>query len=145
RLVPETRSAGRDSRWRVRRPRVPRDIRAPFARVALTAAAVWAVAAGLFLAIIPSYAGTLVLHTHNLAVLGLVTGLMLGSSCVAQLAIRHGAPPAQAQAVGLTLLAAGLIALVLAAPLHAGVLLLAGAVLAGGGHGIAFLAAQDDL
>ncbi|WP_406053101.1 hypothetical protein [Kribbella sp. NBC_00889] len=94
---------------------MPRDIRADFLRVGLTAAAVWAVAAGLFLSIIPSYAGKLVLHTHNMALLALITSIMLGSSCVTQLLIRHGAPPRQAQAGGLLLLAIGLLTLVLAA------------------------------
>ncbi len=43
------------------------------------------------------------------------------------------------------LLAAGLLALVLAAPTHSISLLVTGAVLAGAGHGVAFLAAQDEL
>jgi hypothetical protein len=144
RVVPET-SGERGGRWRVRRPRVPAEIRGAFFRVGLTAAAVWAVAAGLFLSVIPSYAGKLVLHSQNLALLGLVTAVMLLSSCAAQLLVRNGAPPALAQAGGLTLLAVGLAALVFAAPLHTAVLLVLGAVLAGAGHGVAFLAAQDDL
>ncbi|HEV7652401.1 MAG TPA: MFS transporter [Actinophytocola sp.] len=145
RTVPETARRATRSRLRVRRPRVPAEIRGAFFRVGLTAAAVWAVAAGLFLSIIPSYAGKLVLHSHNLALLGAVSALVLGCSCLAQLAVRRGAPPATAQAGGLTLLAAGLLCLVLSAPLQAPVLLVAGAVLAGVGHGLAFLAAQDDL
>jgi len=144
RVVPETRG-GDGGRWRIRPPRVPKEIRAAFARVALTAAAVWSVAGALFLAVIPSYASTFVLHTHNLALLGLMAALMLGSSCVAQLIVRRGAPPASAQAGGLVLLAVGLLALVLAAPAHSAVLLVTGAVLAGAGHGVALLAAQDDL
>lgn len=115
RAVPETGPRTRSGR-RIRRPSVPRDIRADFLRVGLTAAAVWAVAAGLFLSIIPSYAGKLVLHTHNVALLGLITSIMLGSSCVTQLLIRHGAPPRQAQAGGLLLLAIGLLALSLPLP-----------------------------
>jgi hypothetical protein len=43
------------------------------------------------------------------------------------------------------LLAVGLLALVLATPLDAPALLPVGAVLAGVGHGLAFLAAQDEL
>jgi hypothetical protein len=79
------------------------------------------------------------------AVLALVTALVLVASCAAQLATRHGAPPAQAQAAGLALLAAGLLALVLASPAQSAALLVTGAILAGGGHGVAVLAAQDDL
>jgi sugar phosphate permease len=143
-LVPET--TGRPSgALRVRLPRVPPEIRGAFIRVGLTAAAVWAVAAGLFLAVMPSYAGQFVLHTQNLALLALVTSLVLLASIGAQLLVRKGAPPAQAQAGGLVLLALGLLALVLASPAQSGALLAVGAVLAGAGHGLAYLAAQDDL
>ena len=143
-LVPET-ARRRRAGPRIRRPRVPEEIRGAFARVSLTAAAVWAVVAGLFLSVMPSYAGTLVLHSQNLALLALMAALVLVASCAAQLAVRRGAPPAQAQAAGLALLAAGLLALVLAAPAHSAALLVTGAILAGAGHGVAFLAAQDDL
>jgi len=85
------------------------------------------------------------LNTENLALLGAVTATMLASSCVAQLVVRRGAPPVEAQAGGLVLLAVGLLALVLATPLHVVALLILGAVLAGAGHGLAFLAAQDNL
>jgi predicted MFS family arabinose efflux permease len=143
-FVPETAERQRGG-LRIRRPRVPAEIRGSFARVSLTAAAVWAVVAGLFLAVMPSYAGELVLHSQNLALLALMAALVLVSSCAAQLAVRRGAPPAQAQAAGLVLLAAGLLALVLAAPAHSAALLVTGAILAGAGHGVAFLAAQDEL
>lgn len=143
-FVPETAQRQRGG-LRIRRPRVPAEIRGAFARVSLTAAAVWAVVAGLFLAVMPSYAGELVLHSRNLALLALMAALVLVSSCAAQLAVRRGAPPAQAQAAGLVLLAAGLLALVLAAPTHSAALLITGAILAGAGHGVAFLAAQDEL
>jgi MFS family permease len=108
-FVPETAERQRGG-LRIRRPRVPEEIRGAFARVSLTAAAVWAVAAGLFLAVMPSYAGQLVLHSRNLALLGLVAALVLVSSVAAQLAVRRGAPPALAQAAGLVLFAAGLAA-----------------------------------
>jgi hypothetical protein len=143
-FVPETARRQRGA-LRIRRPRVPEEIRGAFARVSLTAAAVWAVVAGLFLAVMPSYAGQLVLHSQNLALLALMAALVLVSSCAAQLAVRRGAPPAQAQAAGLVLLAAGLLALVLASPAHSTALLVIGAILAGAGHGVAFLAAQDEL
>jgi MFS family permease len=143
-LVPETAQTA-SGRLRIRRPRVPEEIRGAFARVGLTGAAVWAVAAGLFLSVLPSYAGQLVLHSQNLALLALMAALVLLASCAAQLVVRHGAPPAQAQATGLTLLALGLLALVLAAPTGSPALLVVGALLAGAGHGVAFLAAQDEL
>jgi predicted MFS family arabinose efflux permease len=141
-VVPET-AGGEEGGWRIQRPRVPREIREDFARVGITAAAVWAVGGGLFLSVIPSYASD-VFQTENLAVLGLITATMLGTSALTQILVRRGAPPAEAQAGGLVLLAIGLLGLVLA---HwvAAVLLIAGAVLAGAGHGLAFLAAQDNL
>lgn len=141
-IVPENAPQG-EGHWRIQRPRAPPEIRAGFARVAITAAA-WAVAASLFLAVMPSYAGEL-LKTDNLASLGTVAATMLFASCATQLLVRRGAPPAEAQAGGLTLLALGLLALVLATPLDAPTLLIVGAVLAGAGHGLAILAAQDDL
>ena len=114
-------------------------------RVGLTGASVWAVAGGLFLSVMPTYAGKLVLHTQNLALLGLIAALVLACSCLAQLAIRRGTPAAETQAAGLVLLALGLLCLVLSASLHAPALLIVGAVLAGIGHGLAFLAAQENL
>jgi multidrug transporter EmrE-like cation transporter len=74
-----------------------------------------------------------------------VAGLPLTASCVAQLLARHVTAFARAQAAGLTLAAAGLAALVAAFPLHSLALLIAAALLAGSGHGIAFLAAQSEL
>jgi predicted MFS family arabinose efflux permease len=144
RFVPET-SPPESGTFRVRRPRVPAEIRGAFARVGLTGAAVWAVAAGLFLAVMPSYAGELVLDSDNLALLALVAALVLISSCATQLVVRRGAPPAKAQSIGLTLLAIGLLALVVAAPVGSPALLIIGTVLAGAGHGLASLAAQDNL
>ena len=58
-------------RLRVVRPSVPPEIRVLFARVSVTGAAVWAVAA-LFLSVVPSYAADL-LDTSNLALLGAVS------------------------------------------------------------------------
>ncbi len=117
----ERRGAG----WRIQRPAVPRAIRAPFIRVALTAAAVWSVA--------------------GLSALGTITSVMLLASCLGQLVVRQGAPPAATQTTGLLLLALGLLGLVLASPANLIALLVVGAALAGLGHGLGFLAAQDDL
>src|SRR5205814_1013029 len=103
RFVPETARRG-SGRLRIRAPHVPGEIRGAFIRVSLTAAAVWAVAAGLFLSVMPSYAGQVVLHSHNLALLALVAALVLIASCASQIIARRGAPPAQAQAGGLALL-----------------------------------------
>lgn len=142
--VPET-AGRRGGGLRIRMPHVPREIRGPFLRVGLTGAAVWAVAAGLFLSVMPSYAGRLVVHSQNLALLALLTSVVLLASLVTQIILRKGAPPATTQAGGLVLLAAGLAALVAASPAQSWLLLVIGAALAGIGHGAAYLAAQDDL
>src|SRR4051794_12406574 len=127
----------------LQRPGVPSQIRTLFARASITGAAVWGVAA-LFLSVVPSYAADL-LDTSNLALLGAISGLVLGASCVAQILARHYSAYARMQALGLTLLAAGLLALVLAFPTHSLLMLVAAAILAGFGHGVGFLGAQAQL
>jgi predicted MFS family arabinose efflux permease len=142
-LMPEP--AGRDREpWRIQRPRVPAEIRRDFARVSLTAATVWASVA-LCLSIVPSYAGDL-LATENLALLGAVSAVALGASCASQIAAqRRSTEQRGAQSAGLVVLAAGLVALASASALHSLAVLLVGAVAVGGGHGVAFLNAQDEL
>ena len=126
--------------WRMQRPGVPKDIRTRFARLALSAAAAWAVA-GLYLSVVPSYAGSL-LDSKNLALEGVITAIMLVASCAAQIAFRRGARPERDQALGLALVVASLVALVVAFPTHSLVLVLGAAVVGGVGHGMAFLGAQ---
>jgi MFS family permease len=125
------------------RPSVPREIRSLFVRVSLTGAAVWSVAA-CFLSVVPSYAAEL-LDTSNLALLGAVSAVMLATSCVAQIAARRATGHARMQAVGLGLLALGLVALVLAFPTRSLLVLLAAGLFAGVGHGLAFLGGQAQL
>jgi MFS family permease len=141
--LPEPAGADREP-WRIQRPRVPEGIRRDFARVSLTAATVWASVA-LCLSIVPSYAADL-LNTLNLALLGTVSAVALAASCAAQLvAQRRNWEPRAAQSAGLTVLAAGLLALAAASDLHSLAVLLAGAIAVGAGHGVAFLNAQDEL
>jgi len=141
--LPEPAAANREP-WRIQRPRVPAEIRAGFARVSLSAATMWGSVA-LYLSVVPSYAGTL-LHSRNLALLGAVAALTLGTSCAAlAVALRVHTSAPRSQAAGLSVLAVGLTALVIAAPLHSLPLLLAGAVATGAGHGLGFLHAQDEL
>src|SRR4051794_1441342 len=125
------------------RPSVPREIRALFARVSVTGAAVWAVAA-CFLSVVPSYAAEL-LDTSNLALLGAVSAVLLATSCAAQIAARRSSAYARMQALGLVLLAVGLLALVLAFPTRSLLVLLAAGVFAGVGHGLGFLGGQAQL
>jgi MFS family permease len=129
-------------RWRLQRPSVPPEIRRPFARASVTAAASWAVAA-LFVSVVPSYAARL-LDSDDLALLGAIAATMLFTSCAGQvLTLRARAAPEVAQPAGLALLVAGLVALVGAFPTHSLALMLAASVLTGTGHGVAFLGAQS--
>jgi MFS family permease len=121
---------------------VPEEIRSEFTRVSLTAAAVWSVAA-LFFSVVPTYAGKL-LHSHDLALLAAIAATLLTASFAVQPValrrrLRNGQP------IGLGLLAVGLVMLVIAFPLGSLPALLAAGVLAGAGHGLAFLGAQADL
>ena len=61
--------------WNLPRPSVPREIRADFARVAVTGASVWAVVA-LFFSVVPSFA-TERMGTHSLALLGAISSIVL--------------------------------------------------------------------
>jgi MFS family permease len=133
----------RGGAWSVPRPGVPADIRVPFARVAVTGAAVWAVVA-LFFSVVPSFASER-LATSNLALLGAISALVLACSSAAQVASRDAMSPRLAQAAGLCLLTAGLMVLALASQSDRVIVLLVASVLAGTGHGLAFLGAQDDL
>jgi MFS family permease len=143
-VLPEPARGNREP-WRIQRPRVPDEIRPDFARVSLTAATGWGSVA-LYLSIVPSYAAEL-LKTSNLALLGAVSGIALLASCVALVVSkrRGSAAPRRGQATGLVLLAVGLACLVAAAPSGSLAVLVVGAVLAGAGHGLAFLDAQDEL
>jgi predicted MFS family arabinose efflux permease len=130
-------------RIRIVRPSVPAEIRLLFARVSLTGALVWAVAA-LFLSVVPSYAAEL-LDTANLALLGAVSAVMLAASCAAQIAARGASAHTRMQAAGLVLLALGLVALALAFPTRSLIVLLLAGLLSGAGHGLAFLGGQAQL
>jgi MFS family permease len=75
-----------------------------------------------------------------------VAALALLASAGAQLAARRLTPSVRRdQAIGLLLLAAGLIAVVAAGPLASLPLLIAGAMCAGAGHRLAFINAQQEL
>jgi hypothetical protein len=123
---------------------VPGETRAPFARASLAAAVVWATLA-LFLSIVPSYAGE-ILRTGNLAVLAAIAALALVASSGAQIAARRlGGAGRRDQAIGLVVLASGLVGLVAPAPLASLPLLAAAALAAGAGHGLAFVNPQHEL
>jgi len=141
--VPEPGERAREP-WRIRVPRLPDRGRRDFVRVSLTAALVWGSLA-MFLSVVPKYAGQL-LVTHNLALVGVVAALAVVASSPAHvLAQRLPLEVRTGQAAGLVALAAGLVALTVAAPLHSLLLLGVAAVTAGTGHGTAFVNAQHEL
>jgi MFS family permease len=141
--LPERRE-GTAEPWRPQWPRVPAEIRKAFVRVALTAGAVWATMA-LFLSIVPSYT-ELLLSTKNLAVVGAIAALALAASFVAQAVLgRAAGSHRRDQGAGCVLLAVGLAGVVAAGPSRSLAVLVLGSVVAGAGHGIAFLTAQQEL
>jgi len=125
-------------------PRVPAEIRGRFVLVSLTGGIVWA-AVALYLSIVPSYAAGL-LRTHDLALLAAISAVALLASCATQIVSqRREGSRRRDQTAGLLVLAAGMLGLVLASPLHSLALLVAGAIAAGAGHGLCYLDAQHEL
>jgi MFS family permease len=141
--LPEHREGVREP-WRPQWPRVPAEMRRPFFRLGLTAGTVWATVA-LFLSIVPSYTER-ILGTRNLAAVAAIAALALLASFVAQVVVeRREGSHRRDQALGCILVAVGLGGVVAAAPSGSIGLLVAGSVVAGVGHGIAFLTAQEEL
>ena len=130
--------------WRMQWPRVPSAIRADFWRLGLTAGLVWASLA-LYLSVVPSYV-TALLDTDNLALIGANSALACFASALTQIAAHHRPTPRRrTQAVGLAVLAAGLVLLVVSASLHAIAPVLLAALVLGVGHGATFVRTQDEL
>jgi MFS family permease len=134
--MPETVEVWERAEWRPRRPHVPSEIRHPFVVGSAACFCGWA-AGGLFLALVPSYASSL-LQAHNLVVGGGTVFVMFGFAAAAQISLRK-LPPTRAIALGTVALIAGLAAIVAAVPLHSLWLFLAGALLDGAGLGLAFM------
>jgi MFS family permease len=141
--LPERRDGEREP-WRPQWPRVPAEVRRSFFRVGLTAGAVWATMA-LFLSIVPSYAEQL-LSTRNLALIAAIAAVALLASFVAQAVLeRCEGSHRRDQALGCVLVAVGLGGVVAATPSGSAPLLVLGSIVAGAGHGVAFLTAQQEL
>jgi predicted MFS family arabinose efflux permease len=137
-VVPETVAPrpGKEGSWSIRRPRVPSGIRYPFALGSGVCFVAWAVA-GLFIALVPSYASAL-LRAENLLVGGGAVSIMLGTACAAQVLLRS-TPHRRAMSSGMAAQIAGLASIVVAVPARSVPLLLLGALLAGAGLGLAFM------
>jgi MFS family permease len=130
--------------WHIQWPRVPEVIRSDFWRLGLTGGLVWASLA-LYLSVVPSYVADL-LDTDNLALIGANSALACFASAITQIvAYRNPTPRRPTQAVGLLVLATGLVVLVVSATVDAIVLVLLAALVIGVGHGATFLRTQDEL
>jgi MFS family permease len=92
---------------------------------------------GLFLTLVPTYVATLS-GSGNLLLAGAAVALMLACSAAAQLAA-YGRPARALELLGLPLLSAGLVLLAVAGGVSSSALLLVATVIAGTGHGLAFL------
>ena len=138
-LMPEP-VAGPRSRPRLtpQRPSIPAVVRRPFVLAALGVISSWSIG-GLFLSLGPSLSASL-FHTSNHLVTGLGIFALAGSGAVAQLAFGRSAPWAGA-AYGSLFLSLGMVLIVLSAASDAAALYWIGAVLGGGGFGVAFLGA----
>jgi len=124
--------------WRVSLPRVPSAARTPFVLACATACTGWAVTA-VFLSMVPSYLRSLT-GEQNLFLAGFAAGLvLLVAAAVQPLAIHLGARTQQRS--GLLALAAGTAVLLIAGPTRLLALVIAAAVLAGAGQGLAFMGA----
>jgi MFS family permease len=140
--LPEGRRS--EERWRVQWPRVPHAIRRDFARLGLTAGLVWASLA-LYLSVVPSYVAGL-LSTDNLALLGANSALACFASAGTQVwTQRRGGDRRGWQAIGLGLLAAGLVLMTVSSLTESLLTVLLGALVTGIGHGLGYLHAQDEL
>ncbi|MDA3627378.1 MFS transporter [Saccharopolyspora sp. WRP15-2] len=131
--LPQGRTA---TRWKPRRPQVPKAVRGVFATSGAASFLAFAVI-GLFLTLVPTYVAELSRST-NLLLSGAAVALMLASSAAAQL-VGYGGRARKLELVGLPLLAAGLVLLAVAGGLRSLTLLLVATVIAGIGQGLAFL------
>jgi MFS family permease len=118
------------------KPHVPASVRRPFFLAALAVVSSWSIG-GLFLSLGPALSASL-FHTDNHLVAGLGVFALAGAGAAAQLAFGKTAPWAGA-AGGSLALAAGMVAIVLAAGTETPALFWVGSLIGGAGFGVAFL------
>jgi predicted MFS family arabinose efflux permease len=135
-LMPEPVEANGRPRLTPQRPSIPPVVRRPFFLAALAVISSWSIG-GLFISLGPALAGQL-LHTDNHLITGLGVFALAGSGAVAQLLFGRSAPWA-GTAVGSLALATGMIAIVIGASTETTAFYWLGAVVGGGGFGVAFL------
>src|SRR4051794_2502656 len=137
-MMPEPVTNRSRPRLSLQKPSIPPVVRRPFLLAALGVVSSWSIG-GLFLSLGPSLSATL-FHTSNHLVTGLGVFALAGSGAVAQILFGRSAAWAGA-AYGSLALAAGMVLIVLSAATDSEALYWAGAVLGGGGFGVAFLGA----
>jgi MFS family permease len=137
-LMPEPVESRSRLRLTPQRPSVPPAVRRPFVLAALGVISSWSIG-GLFLSLGPQLSADL-LHTTNHLLAGTSVFALAGSAAVAQLVFGRTAPWFGA-AVGSVVLSAGMLLIVLASGLDSSALFLVGAIVGGGGFGVAFLGA----
>ncbi|MFD5736082.1 MFS transporter [Streptomyces sioyaensis] len=123
---------------RLRRPHIPSRLRRPFAIASAVSFLGWSVVA-VFLAIVPTYASTL-LHCRNLLLSGTASGMFLLCAATTQYVMARSAA-APTSVAGLMMLAAGLVALTVAGWTQSVWVLFVAAVCGGSGQGVAFMGA----
>src|SRR4051794_3535155 len=137
-LMPEPVAERSRPRLTLQKPSIPPAVRRPFPLAGLGVIASWSVG-GLFLSLGPSLSATM-FQTDNHFVTGLSVFALAGSGAAAQLLFGRSAPWAGA-AYGSLALAAGMVLIVLSAASDSVALYWIGAVVGGGGFGVAFLGA----
>jgi predicted MFS family arabinose efflux permease len=135
-LMPEPVKAAGRPRLTPQRPSIPPVVRRPFFLAALAVISSWSIG-GVFLSLGPALSATL-FHTDNHIVTSLGVFALAGTGAAAQLAFGRTAPWA-GTAAGSLALATGMVAIVLGASTETTALYWIGAVVGGGGFGVAFL------
>ncbi|HEY6888192.1 MAG TPA: MFS transporter [Solirubrobacter sp.] len=135
-LMPEPVEAQGRPRLTPQRPSIPPVVRRPFFLAALAVISSGSIG-GLFISLGPALAAQL-LHTDNHLVTGLGVFALAASGAVAQLVFGRTAPW-MGTAIGSLALAAGMLAIVLAASTETTALFWIGAIVGGAGFGVAFL------
>ncbi|MDQ2724104.1 MAG: MFS transporter, partial [Actinomycetota bacterium] len=125
-------------RFSPQRPSVPPAVRPAFVLAALGVMSSWSIG-GLFLALGPQLAAGL-FHTTDHLLAGVSVFALAGPAAVAQVAFRRSRPWVGATG-GSVALAAGMVAIVVAASADSRFLYIAGTVVGGVGFGVAFLGA----
>src|SRR3954453_21062350 len=133
-LMPEPVAERSRPRLTPQRPSIPPAVRRPFLLAALGVISSWSVG-GLFLSLGPSLSASLFGTTNHLTT-GLSIFALAGSGAVAQIVFGRGAPWMGA-AYGSLALSLGMVLIVLAAASDSSTLFWMGAIVGGGGFGVA--------